>query len=256
MRVHFKVSFDLPLNATVQECEDYVRDAVTIWRGSLRPAGSIDETDPGDPLWDLDTRSIVVKRFGQSSRSEFGKIRSLETAARNQRIIDDYTADPKANSSVKLAERYGLSRERICQILRPVNAIATAQERRETARLANAAARERIKEETLAAWEARLAEALEHVRAGKSIRQAARLVGMLSSSHFTNTLNKRVKLEGIPVILGPHRDFSQRKIWVKELVDQGNSAHRAVAILRASKDPTLNYSWIAGHMPEVIKRRK
>src|SRR5262249_51934686 len=47
---------------------------------------------------------------------------------RNQEIIDKYFVEGR--SSVELAAEYGVSRERICQILRRVNAIAHAKERR------------------------------------------------------------------------------------------------------------------------------
>lgn len=62
MRRSFIVSFEVPQNATIQDCVDYIRDSVTTWCGSLRPEGAYDESDPGDTMRYLDTNSIRVKK--------------------------------------------------------------------------------------------------------------------------------------------------------------------------------------------------
>jgi hypothetical protein len=129
--------------------------------------------------------------------------------ARDQEIIDKYTANPKKYSSQKLGDEYGISRERVCQILRPVNAIGNAQERRATAKAALAESTNKLKEETIALWETKMQEALALVQKGVSHRKAVAQVGMGSHSQFTNQLGKRATLMGIRINHGRHRDFSE-----------------------------------------------
>ena len=57
-RVRIAVSFDIPDGADREDCLVYVHDAVTAWRGSLRPAGAYSDADPGDPLFYLDQSSV------------------------------------------------------------------------------------------------------------------------------------------------------------------------------------------------------
>lgn len=68
-RVVFKVSFELPSKAKVQEAQEYVWDAVASMSGSLRPPASYSEYDNGDPLWGLDAGSIIVTRLREKGRS-------------------------------------------------------------------------------------------------------------------------------------------------------------------------------------------
>lgn len=60
--VKFTVSLPLPPGATVRDAQDYVFEAVRTWRGSLRPPGSYDDADPGDPMWELDEDAVKVTR--------------------------------------------------------------------------------------------------------------------------------------------------------------------------------------------------
>ena len=59
--VMFTVSFPLPPDATARDARDYVRDAVTSYCHGCRPPGSYDDTDPGDPMFDLDPDAVQVK---------------------------------------------------------------------------------------------------------------------------------------------------------------------------------------------------
>jgi len=61
-RIAFTVSFNKVPGASVEDCRAYVEEAVAIWRGQTRPPGSIDDSDPGDPMWGLDGDSVEVKR--------------------------------------------------------------------------------------------------------------------------------------------------------------------------------------------------
>lgn len=171
--------------------------------------------------------------------------------ARNEEIIAKYTTDPKTNSSCKLAEEYGVTRERICQILRRVNAIGNAQARLEAAREAIADAKAKLKADTQTALDAKVGEVLELVRQGKSIRQACMTVNLEPYSNFVNIIGKRVKLAGIEVQHGRHRDFSERKARVRALVAEGLSVPKIVERLRASTDPRIHKTWVYTNMPEA-----
>lgn len=158
------------------------------------------------------SEGVDVRRFHRNSHPIPGfdgfAERKAKTEARNQEIIAKYTADPKANSTPRLGAEYGLSRERICQILRSVNAIGTAQGRYDVAKESLAETKATIKQETKVLWENKLAEAQELVRGGQSTRSAAASVGFDKHGNFTNILNKRCRLAGIPINSGRHKDFT------------------------------------------------
>jgi hypothetical protein len=71
MKAHLKVEFELPEGATKADALAYVYDAVSSWKGSLKPpfheAGGMcfgDETDPeGDPMFLLDGDTILVRHM-------------------------------------------------------------------------------------------------------------------------------------------------------------------------------------------------
>lgn len=67
-RIEFVVAFDVPKGATPSECAEYVMSAVSCYRGSLRPPGGYSESDPGDPMQGLNSKSIIVKRFLKKQR--------------------------------------------------------------------------------------------------------------------------------------------------------------------------------------------
>ena len=60
MRRSFVVVMDVPANATVDICIEYIQDALSTFRGSLRYPYAIDINDPGDPMWHLNTKTIRV----------------------------------------------------------------------------------------------------------------------------------------------------------------------------------------------------
>ncbi len=62
MRRKFLVELEVPEGAKVTDCATYIREAVATWAGSLRPPCSYDDNDPGDPMFNLDRTSIIVKR--------------------------------------------------------------------------------------------------------------------------------------------------------------------------------------------------
>ncbi len=58
MKRKIEVIIDVPKEVEVDELAKYVKDAVDNWGGQLRPPGSLNEEDPGDPLF----YSTVVKK--------------------------------------------------------------------------------------------------------------------------------------------------------------------------------------------------
>lgn len=56
----FKVSLDVPDDARIADCIEYIEEAVQTWRGQLRPPGSIDDSDPGHCMWELDPDTVKV----------------------------------------------------------------------------------------------------------------------------------------------------------------------------------------------------
>ena len=67
-RVEFAVAFTIPPGAKVVDCVQYVEEALSCYRGSLRPPGSYNVNDPGDAMFGLDRDTIVVKRFLKKGR--------------------------------------------------------------------------------------------------------------------------------------------------------------------------------------------
>lgn len=62
MRRNFLVKLDVPKGASIDDCIEYIHDAVYTYRGSLRPPGSYDDNDPGDLMWDLNSKTIEVMK--------------------------------------------------------------------------------------------------------------------------------------------------------------------------------------------------
>ena len=62
MRAAFTVGIDIPPNASMEEAESYILDAVKSWRGSLQPSRADGDggIDLGDPMFDLDPTSVHV----------------------------------------------------------------------------------------------------------------------------------------------------------------------------------------------------
>lgn len=65
-RIGFLVEFDQPEGANISDCRAYILDAVSTWRGSLRPPGGYGDDDPGDPLFNLDGDTVRVNYHRRS----------------------------------------------------------------------------------------------------------------------------------------------------------------------------------------------
>lgn len=62
-KLSFVVTFDQPDGSLVEDCRAYIVDAVSAWRGSLRPPGGYEPTDSGDPMWGLNSDTVKVRRY-------------------------------------------------------------------------------------------------------------------------------------------------------------------------------------------------
>lgn len=67
-KVTIKVSFDVPDNTPTSLCREYVKEAVSSWRGSLQPPGCYDNSDPGDPMWHLKPDSVKASNVNVKNR--------------------------------------------------------------------------------------------------------------------------------------------------------------------------------------------
>lgn len=186
-----------------------------------------------------------------------------EQFLRDIEIINKYLEDPKTNNTVALGEAYGLSRERICQILRPVNAIAYA------------AARRRAAEEEVHKQAGKLVEELQSKRQelidqvkelvineNLSIRAALMKRGLPPQSSLSTLISAQLRAEGISTRQRRH-DFTRtrRKEIVRKLFAEGYSIVNLVSKMRETDDPELSdkkisVPWVYNHMPEIRAHRK
>lgn len=67
-KVKFIVSLVRPDEATIAETQAYICDAIASWKGSYRPPGSINDNDPGDPMFSLNEDTIKVTRYAPHRR--------------------------------------------------------------------------------------------------------------------------------------------------------------------------------------------
>lgn len=61
----FLVRLKVPPGATIGDVRHYIEEAVSTWRGSLRPpnAYGYEDDEPGDPLFELDVDSVKVRHI-------------------------------------------------------------------------------------------------------------------------------------------------------------------------------------------------
>ncbi len=59
----FIVELDIPDDVSFIRMKDYIQEAVATWKGQLRPPGSLDSMDAGDPLFLLDGDSVKVMGY-------------------------------------------------------------------------------------------------------------------------------------------------------------------------------------------------
>lgn len=165
---------------------------------------------------------------------------------RNEEIVKKYKA---GSSTVKLAQEYGVSRERICQLLRGDNIIATVNQRRQLAREGLKEQAQEIRNRAKEERAARLQRAVELVKEGRSRRQAGASAGLSPTEQ--NLLITACRLQGLKSTHGRWRDLSEREARVRSLHAEGKGLAETVAILREEGDKTANTHWIQGHCADL-----
>lgn len=146
-----------------------------------------------------------------------------------------------------IADMYGVSRERVCQILRRANLIEHRAQRRRLAR-------ELLEEDKAAARAAKAAlesQLIELVRGGQSIASAAAALG------FTKPVACYICAKhGIASTYGRHRSFAGRIARLTELVEAGRSLHQALETISAEEGRKVAYTWAWRHCPELAAKHR
>lgn len=201
-------------------------------------------------IGELTIRNILHKHGFKAVRKTYTRSNSQEE--RNRSWIAAYEAG-ESNAS-EIARANGVSRERVCQILRPMRVI---EKRIERQRLVNEALAEesvRLKQETKERLALKLAPALELVRGGQSIRSAGLSLGFSQSE--INILGDKCRAEGIKTVHGRHRDMSERLIRCEALFASGLSVAQIVEKMRTDGDPTIHPNWFYSNLPHLRTIKK
>lgn len=177
--------------------------------------------------------------------------RPERTKARDDRVKARYLAGVRTPA---LADEFGLTRERICQILRRDNLIELQAERRRIAQEIIHNDLATVRQEKKSELHEKLARGIALVRGGMSYRAAAFQVDGAHHSNFCNLLAAECRKAGLISKRGPHRDFAQRKARLRELAVAGVCKTKTIAIIRGEGDP-VHQQWIDLHCPEIEFRR-
>lgn len=162
-------------------------------------------------------------------------------ADRNVEIIRKYKS---GDSVITLASEYGVTRERICQILRPHNLTNIKREQRRVAREVVEAERSMIVAQFNYARAEAIAQAVEIVRGGGSRNDAIRQTGL--PPHVVLAACDQA---GLPRRHGRWKresEFQERAARIRAMRAEGKTW---------SEIGPSHYSWAVRHMPEVMGSR-
>lgn len=169
---------------------------------------------------------------------------NVEQTARNAEWCDLYR---NGQNATQIAAQFGVTRERVCQILRKENLIEHRTQRRQLAR--------ELVEQDLAAVQAEKAEQdqkiIDAVRGGKSCADAAAMYGMSTVQAIYIC-----KKHGVESQHGRWRDFSARYLRIKELLDAGQTLSGALRVRGAEEGRIIGYLWVQHNHPELCDRRR
>jgi hypothetical protein len=171
--------------------------------------------------------------------------RPPEILMRDSEVVRRYLA---GENSQALADAFGVSRERICQILRRDNIIEHRNERKREARDALKAETDAIKADANAETKAKSAKVVEAVRSGMSLARAGRLVG------WTPGLVARACAKaGVAMRLHgrwKRDDYPARFARIRELRAAGAALDAICHTLKAEGN-SCSPTWIYNHWQEI-----
>jgi hypothetical protein len=171
---------------------------------------------------------------------------------RNQAWIKAYE-DGTSNAS-QLAKEAGVSRERVCQILRPHKVIEKRAERRKKVQEAMSEEFERLKQETKENQRKKFEPGFELVRQGQSFSGAALSIG-ITAMQEQRVFIIACKALGLKMHTSRWADFSDRRRRCEELSAQGHSVASMVKLMRANGDPKVHENWVYANLPHLRKGR-
>ncbi len=195
-------------------------------------------------------QEIEQEGYNPNIRKPYERKLGRPTDERNKAICEAYTAS-KGNT-VTLGKQYGISRERVAQILRKNNLIELRAERNKLAR--EMIAEDRAVEKAAVLANFRRAEAL--VSEGKSINEAAFEVGLVPTvfQHWLK-LNTKTKSRH-----GRWQDWQPRIDRFLALRKAGHTIAKTIKIMNAEGEK-IHVNWIYRHglhhqLPEEYNQQK
>lgn len=148
-------------------------------------------------------------------------------------------------SSQEIADAYGVTRERVCQILREENLIEKKAQRRRLAEELIEQDRDAIR----AAKDRLDSELVSLVNNGLSIAQAAAKVG-----YTTVQATWVCKKYGVISQHGRRHGFANRIARLQQLVEAGCSISKAVNIVGAEEGRNIGYLWVWRNCPDLVAK--
>lgn len=167
----------------------------------------------------------------------------IDHALRNEKIRADYLS---GINSPALGLKYGISRERVRQVLEPFGVIAQRK-------LDRAAARKQASLHTAQQkieFEAKKHKGVNLVRGGMSISKAAKIIGVAPA-----TVSSAALAAGIVSQHGRWRDLVGAHNLAKMLVEQGLNGKQITTAMRHAGH-LISGAWISRHYADAIRARK
>lgn len=165
---------------------------------------------------------------------------------RNQQWCDLYRA---GQSVQQIVDQFGVTRERVCQILRIENLIALKWQRNRLAAELDAEEREKIRDARAAQEE----NILALVRDGGSHSEVAVKLG-IKTSRVAHVCYRHKVANGRH---GRWRDFTARINRLRELIEGGHSINAALAIRSQEEgQKQIGYQWLQRNIPELCNKHR